>query len=58
MRSTTKPTNGGLLNPAFRYVPAKQTDIRKTFDRARASRATPYVEGRANQVFQLVGVAR
>lgn len=30
------PLNGGLLDPAFKYVPAEHTDIRKTFARARA----------------------
>lgn len=29
------PLNGGLLDPAFMYVPAEHTDIRKTFARAR-----------------------
>lgn len=31
----TKPSQGGLLNRAFTYVPAVRTDIRVTFERVR-----------------------
>lgn len=31
----TLPTNGGLLNPNFRYVPSDKTDIRQRFDEVR-----------------------
>lgn len=33
--NVTRPTNGGLLNPSFRYVPSYKTDIRQRFDEVR-----------------------
>ena len=42
LRAVPKPpaqridTRVGLMNPGFVYVPASQTDIRKTFERIRA----------------------
>ncbi len=43
---TTKPLRstypvGHLLNPATRYVPAAQTDIRATFERVQRDRSGP-----------------
>lgn len=41
MPKVTHPSQGGLLNRAFTYVPAVHTDIRATFERIRREQQQP-----------------